>query len=44
VKGLILEAENNVGITFGENENKDAFVISGRGELDVGNFINTNET
>jgi GTP-binding protein len=30
---LILEAENNVGITFGENENKDAFVISGRGEL-----------
>ena len=30
---LILEAENNVGITFGENTNKDAFVISGRGEL-----------
>ena len=30
---LILEAENNVGITFGENENKDSFVISGRGEL-----------
>ena len=30
---LMLEAENNVGITFGENENKDAFVISGRGEL-----------
>ena len=30
---LILEAENNVGISFGENENKDAFVISGRGEL-----------
>ena len=30
---LILEAENNVGINFQENKNKDAFVISGRGEL-----------
>ncbi len=30
---LILEAENNVGITFEENNSKDAFVISGRGEL-----------
>ena len=30
---LILEAENNVGINFEENENKDAFVVSGRGEL-----------
>ena len=30
---LMLEAENNVGISFGENKNKDAFVISGRGEL-----------
>ncbi len=30
---LILEAQNNVGINFRENENKDAFVISGRGEL-----------
>ena len=30
---LILEAENNVGINFEENENKDSFVISGRGEL-----------
>ena len=30
---LILEAENNVGISFEENENKDAFIISGRGEL-----------
>ena len=29
----MLEAENNVGINFDENENKDAFVISGRGEL-----------
>ena len=30
---LMLEAENNVGIAFSENENKDAFVINGRGEL-----------
>ena len=30
---LILEAENNVGINFEENENKASFVISGRGEL-----------
>ena len=30
---LILESENNVGITFSENANKDSFVISGRGEL-----------
>ena len=30
---LIVEAENNVGISFNENENKDAFIISGRGEL-----------
>ena len=30
---LILEAENNVGINFEENEDKDAFVINGRGEL-----------
>ena len=30
---LILEAENNVGITFEENSNKDSFIISGRGEL-----------
>ena len=30
---LILEAQNNVGITFSENENKDSFEISGRGEL-----------
>ncbi len=30
---LILEAENNVGITFAENNNKDSFSISGRGEL-----------
>ena len=30
---LILEAENNVGISFDENEKKDSFIISGRGEL-----------
>ena len=30
---LILESENNVGINFEENENKDSFIISGRGEL-----------
>ena len=32
-ESLILEAENNVGINFEENDDKDAFVISGRGEL-----------
>jgi GTP-binding protein len=30
---LILEAQNNVGITFSQNTNVDSFVISGRGEL-----------
>ena len=30
---LVLEAQNNVGITFSENLNNDAFEISGRGEL-----------
>ena len=30
---LISEAENNVGINFEENDKKDAFTISGRGEL-----------
>jgi len=30
---LILEAQNNVGITFSENAVNDAFEISGRGEL-----------
>ncbi len=30
---LVQEAQNNVGITFSENENKDSFEISGRGEL-----------
>jgi len=30
---LIAEAQNNVGITFSQNNNVDSFVISGRGEL-----------
>ncbi len=30
---LIQEAQNNVGITFSENEGKDSFAVSGRGEL-----------
>ena len=30
---LIQEAQNNVGITFQENEGNDSFVVSGRGEL-----------
>ncbi len=30
---LLLEAQNNVGISLSENSNKDAFEISGRGEL-----------
>ena len=30
---LISEAQNNVGISFSENDNKDSFKISGRGEL-----------
>ena len=30
---LVLEAQNNVGITFSQNSNVDSFVISGRGEL-----------
>ena len=30
---LVQEAQNNVGISFSENENKDSFEISGRGEL-----------
>ena len=32
-KRLINEAQNNVGISFSENNNKDSFEISGRGEL-----------
>ncbi len=30
---LVLEAQNNVGITFLENKGSDSFVVSGRGEL-----------
>ncbi len=30
---LVQESQNNVGITFSENEGKDSFVVSGRGEL-----------
>ncbi|MDA9605106.1 translational GTPase TypA [Candidatus Pelagibacter sp.] len=30
---LVQEAQNNVGITFSQNDNVDSFVISGRGEL-----------
>ena len=30
---LIQEAQNNVGISFSENDKSDSFVISGRGEL-----------
>ncbi len=30
---LIQEAQNNVGITFSENDMNDSFVVSGRGEL-----------
>jgi len=30
---LVTEAQNNVGISFSQNNNVDSFVISGRGEL-----------
>ena len=30
---LLQEAQNNVGITFAENNSNDSFVVSGRGEL-----------
>ena len=38
---LLSEAENNVGINFSENENKDSFQISGRGELQLGVLVET---
>jgi len=38
---LLVENENNVGITFSENENKDYFEISGRGELQLGVLVET---
>jgi len=36
---LLAEAETNVAISFTENPNKDAFEISGRGELQLGVLI-----
>ncbi len=36
---LLAEAETNVAITFNEGENKDAFEIGGRGELQLGVLI-----
>jgi GTP-binding protein len=36
---LLAEAETNVAINFSENPNKDAFEISGRGELQLGVLI-----
>ena len=36
---LIAEDEVNVAITFSENENKDAFEIGGRGELQLGVLV-----
>jgi len=38
---LLAEDENNVGIIFSENENKDYFEISGRGELQLGVLVET---
>jgi len=38
---LLAEAETNVAITFKENDNKDAFEIGGRGELQLGVLIET---
>jgi GTP-binding protein len=38
---LLAEAEVNVAITFNEGENKDAFEIGGRGELQLGVLIET---
>ncbi len=38
---LLSEAEVNVAITFQESENKDAFEIGGRGELQLGVLIET---
>ena len=36
---LIAEAEVNVAITFSENDNRDAFEIGGRGELQLGVLV-----
>lgn len=38
---LLAEAETNVAITFTESDSKDAFVIGGRGELQLGVLIET---
>lgn len=38
---LLAEAEVNVAITFSESENKDAFEIGGRGELQLSVLIET---
>ena len=38
---LISEADSNVAITFKENQNKDAFEIGGRGELQIGILVET---
>ncbi len=38
---LLAEVETNVAITFEESENKDAFEIGGRGELQLGVLIET---
>ena len=38
---LLAEAETNVAITFAESDNKDAFEIGGRGELQLGVLIET---
>jgi GTP-binding protein len=38
---LLAEAEVNVEITFSESENRDAFEIGGRGELQLGVLIET---
>ncbi|MDA8773504.1 translational GTPase TypA [Chlamydiia bacterium] len=38
---LMAEAESNVAISFQENEKKDAFIIGGRGELQLGVLIET---
>jgi len=38
---LLAEDENNVGITFSENENKDYYEINKRGELQLGVLVET---
>ncbi|MAA76780.1 MAG: translational GTPase TypA [Rhodobiaceae bacterium] len=38
---LLNEVETNVAITFAESDNKDAFEIGGRGELQLGVLIET---